>query len=151
MIALTRWVLSHKLIVVGSWLILMVVGFASASSATNALSVKFSVPGQEGYATNQAILQTYGQTPDNPPFVPVLTLPAGTTIHSPGVDAQLKAAFARIAQHIPGSRIASYASTGNSAFVSRDGHTTFGLVYHGAGLAPSDLKQSENAIKAALA
>ena len=109
------------------------------------------MPGQEGYATNQAILQTYGQTPDNPPFVPVVTLPAGTTVHSPGVDAQLKAAFMRIAQHIPGSRIASYASTGNSAFVSRDGHTTFGLVYDGAGLASSDLKRTERAIRAALA
>jgi putative drug exporter of the RND superfamily len=151
MIALTRWVLSHKLIVIGFWLILTIVGFASASSATNALSVKFSLPGQEGYEANQAILHTYGQTPDNPPFVPVVTLPASTTVHSPGVDAQLKAAFARIAQRVPGARIASYASTGNSAFVSRDGHTTFGLVYHGAGLASSDLKRSENAIRAALA
>src|SRR5947209_7775331 len=151
MTALTRWVLCHKLIVAGFWLILAIVGFASASSATNALSVKFSLPGQEGNATNQAILHTYGQTPDNPPFVPVLTLPAGTTVHSPGVEAQLKAAFARIGERIPGSRIASYASTGDSAFVSRDGRTTFGLVYTGQGLAASDLKRSENAIRAALA
>ncbi len=151
MTALTRWVLSHKLIVIGFWLILTIVGFASASSATKALSVNFSLPGQEGYETNQAILHTYGQTPDNPPFVPVVTLPAGTTVHSPGVTAQLKAAFARIAQRVPGSRIASYASTGDSAFVSRDGHTTFGLVYQGVGLGSNDLTRSEHAIRAALA
>ena len=126
MTALTRWVLSHKLIVIGFWLILTVVGFASASSATNALSPKFSLPGQEGSETNQAILHAYGQTPDNPPFVPVVTLPVGTTVRSPGVEAQLKAAFARIAQRVPGSRIASYASTGDAVFVSRDGRTTFG-------------------------
>ena len=98
MTTLTRWILSHKLIVAGTWLILMVVGFASLSSATNALSQKFSLPGQEAYETNQAILHTYGQNPDNPPFVPVVTLPAGMTVRSPGVEAQLKAAFDRIAQ-----------------------------------------------------
>src|SRR5437588_12159630 len=148
MTALTRWILSHKLIVIAFWVIVTVVGAASTQSATNALSQKFSLPGQEGFEVNQTILHTYGQNPDNPPFVPVVTLPTGTTVHSPGVAAQLKAAFARIAQRVPGSRIASYASTGNSAFVSRDGHTTFGLVYHGAGLASSDLKRSENAISA---
>src|SRR5947209_17346979 len=128
MTALTRWVLSHKLIVIGFWLIVMVVGFASASSATKALSPKFSVPGQEASVTNQVILHTYGQTPDNPPFVPVLTLPAGTTVHSPGVEAQLKAAFARIARRDPGSRTASYASRGHSAFVPRHRPTPLGPV-----------------------
>jgi RND superfamily putative drug exporter len=129
MSALTRWVLSHKLIVIAFWVILTVVGFASSQSAVNALSQKFSLPGQEGYETNQAILHTYGQNPDNSAFVPVVTLPAGTTVHSPGVEAQLKAAFDRIAQRVPGARVASYASTGDSVFVSRDGRTTFGLVY----------------------
>src|SRR5947209_4489084 len=129
MTTLTRWVLKHKLIVIGFWVILTVVGFASTQSATNALSQKFSLPGQEGYETNQAILHTYGQTPDNPPFVPVVTLPAGMTVHSSAVEAQLKAAFARIAQRVPGSRVASYASTGDSVFVSHDGRTTFGLIY----------------------
>jgi hypothetical protein len=45
MTTLTRWILSHKLIVAGTWLILMGVGFASLSSATNALSQKYSLPG----------------------------------------------------------------------------------------------------------
>ncbi|HEX8919093.1 MAG TPA: hypothetical protein VF898_11365 [Chloroflexota bacterium] len=34
MTALTRWTLSHKLIVVGFWLIVTVVGFASASASS---------------------------------------------------------------------------------------------------------------------
>jgi RND superfamily putative drug exporter len=151
MSALTRWVLSHKLIVVAFWAILMVVGFASTQSATNALSLKFSLPGQEGYETNQAILHTYGQNPDNPPFVPVVTLPAGTTVHSPGVEAQLKTAFARIAQRVPGARVASYATTGDPVFVSRDGRTTFGLVYPFEKLGFNGPTQAENQIKRALA
>ena len=93
MTALTRWILSHKLIVVGFWVIATIVGFASASSATNALSQKFSLPGKEGYEANLSILRTYGTDPTNPPFVPVVTLPAGTTVGSPGVKAQLAASI----------------------------------------------------------
>ena len=151
MTTLTRWTLSHKRIVVGFWLILTLVGFASASSATNALSQKFSLPGKEAYTTNLAILHTYGTDPTNPPFVPVVTLPAGTTVNSPGVTAQLAAAFARIAARTPGSRIVSYASTGNPAFVSPDGRTTFGLVYAVEGLGFNGPTKAQDSIKAALA
>jgi RND superfamily putative drug exporter len=129
MTTLTRWILAHKRVVVAFWLILAVVGFASASSATNALSQKFSLPGKESYEANLSILRTYGTDPTNPPFVPVVTLPSGITVHSPGVTAQLARAFARIAAHTPRARIVSYNSTGNPAFVSADGRTTFGLIY----------------------
>jgi uncharacterized membrane protein YdfJ with MMPL/SSD domain len=47
MTALTRWVLAHNRIVVAFWLIVTLVGMASASSATNALSQKFSLPGMD--------------------------------------------------------------------------------------------------------
>jgi RND superfamily putative drug exporter len=134
MTVLTRWVLSHKLVVAGFWLIITVVGAASASSATNALSQKFSLPGKESFTANQGILHTYGTDPTNPPFVPVITLPAGTTVDSPGIRAQLDSAFARIAIFSRGARSVSFASTGNRAFVSHDGRTTFGLVYPIEGL-----------------
>lgn len=150
MTALTRWILAHKMIVIAVWVILTVVGFASTQSATNALSQKFELPGQEGYQTNQTIFHTYGQNPDNPPFVPVVVLPKGTTVHSPGVEAQLKAAFTRIAQRLPGSRVASYASTGDAVFVSRDGRTTFGLVYPVETLGFNGPTQAQNQLKAAL-
>ena len=128
MSTLTRWVLSHKFFVVPFWLILTIVGLASAQSANNALSKKFSVPGGEGIETSAAILQQYGSGGGSP-IVPVVTLPAGVTVNTPGVKAQLASAFGRIAGAVPGARIASYASTGNRAFVSADGRTTFGLVY----------------------
>lgn len=150
MTALTRWTLSHKLIVVGFWVIMTIVGFASASSATNALSQKFALPGKEGYEANLSILRAYGTDPTNPPFVPVVTLPAGTTVRSPGVEAQLTQVFDRIAARSHGARIVSYASTGNSAFVSRDGRTTFGLVYAVEGLGFSGPTKAQDAIVAAL-
>ena len=52
---LTHTVLAHKRIVVGFWVVLTLVGMASAGSATKALKQKFSVPGKEGWITNQQI------------------------------------------------------------------------------------------------
>ena len=43
--SITRWVLAHKRLVVVFWVIVTIVGVASASSATKALKQKFSVPG----------------------------------------------------------------------------------------------------------
>jgi len=105
MTTLTRWVLKHKRVVVAFWLILAVVGFASAQSATNALSQTFSLPGKESYEVNLKILHTYGTDPSNTPFVPVITLPAGVTVRSPGVKSQIARAFARIGAYSPGSRM----------------------------------------------
>ena len=149
--AFTRWILGHKLIVAGSWLIIFVVGALSTSSATNALSFKFDLPGQEGYLANLSILRAYGADPTNPPFVPVVTLPAGVSVRSPGVRAQLGRAFGRITARIPGSRVVSYASTGNSVFASRDGRTTFALVYVREAFGFNGPTLAQNQLQAALA
>jgi putative drug exporter of the RND superfamily len=130
MSSITRWVLSHKRMVTLFWLVLTLVGIASANSATKALDQKFSVPGKEGWETNMAIAQRFGGTGgDSAPIVPVVTLPSGKTVNSPGVDAQLAQVDTRLERALPGARTASYASTGNPAFVSKDGRTTFAIVY----------------------
>jgi RND superfamily putative drug exporter len=133
---LTRLVLAHKRFVAASWLLILVVALFSASAAIGALSQDASVPG-EGAETSQAILQTYGNGGQVPPLVPVVTLPAGTTVDSPGVGDELETLFADVQAAAPNARIASYASTGDRAFVSADGRTTFGLVFVplGAGFA----------------
>jgi putative drug exporter of the RND superfamily len=127
--AFTRWVLSHKLLVVAFWVIVTVVGGISSSSAVNALSQQFSVPGREGFETNQTILKLYRNDSIDPPIVAVATLPAGTTAYSPGIKSQITAAFAHLGAGVPGSRIMSYGTTANRAFVSRDGRTIFGVIY----------------------
>jgi len=130
MSTLTRWVLAHRRIVTLFWLALTIVGFASVSSATKALDQKFSVPGKEGWETNVTIAKLFGGTGgDAAPIVPVVTLPAGTTVGSPGVRAQLARVDSRLESVLPGSRLASYASTGDRAFVSSDRRTTFSIVY----------------------
>jgi RND superfamily putative drug exporter len=58
----------------------------------------------------------------------VITVPAGQKVTDPGVAAATGRAFAALARAIPGVRIADYATTGNRAFVTRDGRSTFALV-----------------------
>jgi RND superfamily putative drug exporter len=130
MSSLTRWVLAHKRTVVIFWVLLTVVGIGAAGPASDALSQKFSVPGKEGYETNVEIAKHYANTGgDTAPFLPVVKLPAGKTVDSPGVRADLGAVDSRLERALPGARIASYASTGDRAFVSADGRTTFAIAY----------------------
>ncbi len=127
--ALTRFVLRHKRLVLGFWIVVTIAAFVSLKPAGNALSQEFSVPGREGFETNQQLAATYGNGGDVAPLVPVVTLPKGTTVDSPGVARQLGAAVGKVEAALPGSRTASFASTHDRAFVSEDGRTTFALVY----------------------
>jgi RND superfamily putative drug exporter len=128
--SLTRWVLAHKRIVVSFWIVATIAGVMAAGPASEALDQEFSVPEKEGWETNLAIADQYrGTGGDTAPLVPVATLPDGETVDSPRVKADLADVDARLQEALPGSRIASYASTGDDTFVSDDGRTTFALVY----------------------
>jgi putative drug exporter of the RND superfamily len=128
--SLTRWVLAHKKIVVIGWVLLTIAGIMAAGPASRALNQKFSVPNKEGWETNQAIAAKYNGTGgDTSPLLPVVTLPAGESVDSPQVKSDLTKLDDTLTKTLPGSRVASYASTGDRAFVSKDGHTTFAIVY----------------------
>jgi putative drug exporter of the RND superfamily len=128
--SLTRWVLARKRLVVIGWIALTVAGIAAAGPASKALKAEFSVPDKESWKANVEIAERYGSDRNGtPPLIPVVTLPQGKTVESPGVAAELKGVDQRIASALPGSRIASYSSTGSEAFVSKDGRTAFALVY----------------------
>jgi putative drug exporter of the RND superfamily len=127
---LTRWVLAHRRIVVIGWVVLTVIGIATVGSATKAMNQKFTVPGREGWETNQKIAQLYhGTGSDTAPLLPVVTLPAGHSASDPGVRAQLRGIEARVQRAVPGARVAGYGSTGDRAFLSRDGRTVFTIAY----------------------
>jgi putative drug exporter of the RND superfamily len=128
--SLTRFVLAHKRLVILCWVVLAVAGAAAAGPASRALDPAFSVPGREGWETNVAIGKRYAGTGGNAaPLLPVVTLPRGTTVGSPGVREQLRALDARLRRALPGARIASLTSTSDRAFVSADGRTVFALAY----------------------
>jgi putative drug exporter of the RND superfamily len=128
--SISRFVLAHKRLVVVFWAAVTVVAFAAIQPAGDALNQQFTVPGREGFETNRQIQAIYGTGgSDVTPIVPVVTLPRGTTVHSPGIRTQLAAAVEKVQTALPEARVASHASTGDRAFVSRDGRTTFALVY----------------------
>ncbi|HEV7754203.1 MAG TPA: MMPL family transporter [Baekduia sp.] len=130
MTSLTRWILAHRRVVVAFWLVLTLVGIGTAGAASKAMDQKFSVPGREGWETNQNIARHYGGTGGTgAPLVPVVSLPAGQTASDPAVRAQLRQVEDRLAKALPGSRIAGYGSTADAAFVSKDGRTAFAVAY----------------------
>jgi RND superfamily putative drug exporter len=126
---LTRLVLRHRRLVVGFWLALTAAGIVAAGPAFRAFSAQYSVPGREGYETNNTITRLYGNGADSAPIVAVVTLPVGTSAGSPLVERDLDRVETRIERAVPRVRVASYASTGDRAFVSRDRRTTFLLAY----------------------
>jgi RND superfamily putative drug exporter len=128
MTRLTRFVLDHKRLVLGFWLAVTIAAFGATGPAGRALSQQSSVPGREGFETNRELAAVFGNGGDVAPLVPVVTLPRGTTVDSPGVTAQLAAALRKVEAALPKARTASYASTHDRAFVSDDGRTTFALV-----------------------
>ena len=128
MTALTRFVLRHKALVLLFWVIVATVGVMTISGTTHRMTNNFSMPGQAFKVDNQ-IASQYGNGGSQAPYVPVITVPAGEKVTDPAVAAATGRAFAALARAIPDVRIADYATTGNHAFATRDGRSTFALVY----------------------
>ena len=126
--ALTRFVLKHKLLVVAAWMALAVAGAMTAAATTKRLTTTFAMPGA-AFRTDTRIQALYFHNGAQDPIVPVITLPAGTTIHTPGVTARLDHAFATARQVIPTARVTNYATTHDPAFATSDGRSTYALVF----------------------
>jgi putative drug exporter of the RND superfamily len=137
-------VLTHRRSVVVFWLAAAVAGAASASSATHALSQRSALPGKPGYEANQLIQRLYGNGAATAPFVAVLALAPGRHVDTADRDA-IGSAMHAVQAHLPGSRIDSYASTGDPRFLSPDGRTSFALIY------PPSQPDGQNPVAGALA
>ncbi len=126
---LTQFLLRHKLAVVAAWLVVLVAGVAAAGVVPGRLSQEFSFPGEEGYEANVAILEAYGNGGPGNPLVPVVELPEGTTVDSPGTREALDQAFSGVADD-PRLRVLAWpATTGDRRLVVGDGRTVYGLVW----------------------
>ncbi len=123
---LTRWVLGHRKLVVGVWVLLTLAGIATSGTAVDRMDQRFTVPGREGWETNQEIARTFrGTGGDTTPLLAVVTVPEGKRVvrnDMSGVEAALNKANR-------GARTAGFASTGSNAFVSEDGRTAFVISY----------------------
>ncbi|MER5261719.1 MMPL family transporter [Actinosynnema sp. NPDC002837] len=127
---LSRFVLGRKRLVGVLTAALLLAGGAAIALVLPSVSERNAYPGLPGYEANQRIASTYGTGGYERPFVPVITLPEGTTVSSPGVRAALGEAFDAVAAATH-ARVVSFADTGDPVFVGDGGRTTFGLVFGG--------------------
>src|SRR3954464_417067 len=123
---ITSWVLRHKRLVIGFWIALTLVGGAASGPASKAMDQKFSVPGKEGWEANKEIEQRFHGTGGNSsPLVPVVALKRSAA----DSRSQLAALEQRVKRALPGARVTGYGSTGDKAFVAKDGKTAFVIAY----------------------
>ncbi|HUE60807.1 MAG TPA: MMPL family transporter [Acidimicrobiales bacterium] len=122
---LTTFVLAHRRSVMAAWLLLTIAGFATLGSTTNRLSTEFKLPGQPSYIADSKIQALYHNGTQTVPIVVAVTGPAGQAADPAVADKVLAAASAAV----PGSRFADQYNTGDRAFSTKSGQTTFGLIF----------------------
>ena len=122
---LAELVLRHRRLVVLAWAVVLLAGAVAAGRVADRLTFDFSLPGQPGYETEVDVAERYG-TSTFDTYVPVLTVPAGTTVAEQRDE--VAAVFEAVRSQVPGVRVSDLASTGDEAFVGDDGRTTYALV-----------------------
>jgi putative drug exporter of the RND superfamily len=120
---LTHWIVPHRWLVIGVWIVLTVFGAFAAGQVSKRWYQSFSIPGKPAYEADQRTLHAFG-TGVRPPNVVVFHT-GGDATKNPAI----KAAMARAAATMPAARTSSFFSTGSRMYVSADGHTTFEEVY----------------------
>src|SRR5436190_3140102 len=116
---LAHVIVRRRWLVIGVWIVLTVFGAFAAQKVSKRWYQSFSIPGKSAYEANQRTLKTFG-VGVRPPNVVVFHASGDVT-----KSAAIRAATQRAAAANPGALSASYFSTGSTAFVSRDRHTTF--------------------------
>jgi len=120
---LAHFVIRHRRLVIVAWIGLTILGAYSAMAVSTRWLEEFSIPGYSAYEANQRTLATFG-TGGQPPHVIVFHT-SGDATQTPGIANAIESVSAKF----PDFRVASFSSTGNRAYVSRDGHTTFATFY----------------------
>ena len=127
MVRLAEFVLHHRRLVMLFWLVMFVVGGISAGQVSNRLTIDFSLPGQPGYETEKELLATFHNGGSNPPTIAVVTVPEGTTVQEQ--LGKITPVFDQLHAALPGTRMVDYAMTQDDVFLTKDGRTTYALVY----------------------
>nr|WP_246405644.1 MMPL family transporter [Modestobacter versicolor] len=113
------------MLVVLGWAVLLVAGGVAAGPVADRLTFDFSLPGQPGYEAEEELIATFGaSTADT--LVPVLTVPAGSTVADRATE--IAGVFDAVRAAVPQARVVDLASTGDDRFVTDDGRSTFALV-----------------------
>ncbi|MDQ3380064.1 MAG: hypothetical protein M3546_07050, partial [Actinomycetota bacterium] len=116
---LAHYVVHHRRLVIGVWIVLTTFGGFSAVQVADRWLEDFSIPGASGYEANQRAVAKLGNG-ELFPFVIVLRADKDVT-EAPGVEAAIE----KVAAANPGSRVSSFFNTGDDVYVSDDRRVTF--------------------------
>src|SRR3954451_20805001 len=97
--------------VIALWIVLTLFGAYSAAKVSDRWLESFSIPGYSAYEANQRMLKTYG-TGEQSPLVAVFKSSGDVT-----KETGIQQAIAAAASVNPGSRVSSYWSTRDRAYV----------------------------------
>src|SRR5437764_10564457 len=125
---IAEFVLRHRRLVALGWLVIVIAGVALVQKTNDRLVIDFSLPGQPGTQTANQIDNEFHAGGKTAPYVLTLTLPAGQTIS--GHEADVKSAFAAVAQKVPDTRLVDEGNTGDRAFRTKDDRTAYGLLFY---------------------
>lgn len=129
MTALTRFVLAHRRLVVAAWVLLAVVGGATAATTTGRLGKTFDLPGRPSFQIAVRLATLYrGEGGGQDPAVPVITAPSGETIAGPA-GRELIGRVERAATLGGRYRVLGPGSGGSHRFLTDGGRTAFVLVF----------------------
>src|SRR5438552_18733486 len=107
-----RFVIRHRLLVVGAWIVLTVVGMFSAAKLSSRWFQSFSIPGYSAYEANQRMLKTFGSG-EQPPLVVVLSSPGRDITKVAGAHRPIAAA----ARVVKASRVGSWFETHSNMYL----------------------------------
>jgi RND superfamily putative drug exporter len=113
--------------VVLAWLILSSISVATIGSLGARLDYKYTTPGQPGYEANLKITERFGLDAEFEATLPVLRLPAGTTMDSREARSLAAKTFAAAYDAGP-LAVADFATTGDPMFIIDHGHATWALI-----------------------
>src|SRR5262245_14277637 len=114
----------RRRVFIAVWVALTIFGVFSAIQVNKRWLEQFSIPGFSAYEANQRTLETFGNGAQAP-----MTLVFHSKAQDVTQDASVEKAIAAAVAANPGSRVSSYFSTHNDAYVSEDRHTTFANIY----------------------
>ena len=132
---LAEFVLGHRRWVLAFWAVILVAGVALAGKTTGRLTVDFSLPGQPGTQTANAIKAALGNGGDTSPYLVSVTLPPGQQVTAN--EAAVAKVFGSVEQTVPDVRVLDETNTGDKAFRTSDGRTAYALVFYRFNSSPS--------------
>jgi putative drug exporter of the RND superfamily len=121
---LARYTVRHRLLIVGVWIVLTLLGAFAAGKLSDRWFQSFSIPGFSAYEANQRTLKTFGSG-EQPPLLAVFSAPGRDITTVPGVERAIEAGAAKL----PGGRVGSWFATHSSGYVSKDRHTMVATLY----------------------